>query len=76
MTHMKFGRRSNLYMDHSTIELLTIKDVAELLKVSKSSVRRLQQGRHLPFVKVGGSIRFAKSDLVEYLKKERVESIV
>lgn len=57
------------------IELLTIKDVAELLKVSQSTVRRLQQGRHLPFIKVGGSIRFTKSDIVEYLKKQRIESI-
>jgi len=60
---------------NSTIELLTIKDVAELLKVSQSSVRRLQQGRHLPFIKVGGSIRFAKTDIFEYLKKGRVEAI-
>ncbi|HEY4498574.1 MAG TPA: helix-turn-helix domain-containing protein [Candidatus Paceibacterota bacterium] len=59
---------------NSTIELLTIKDVAELLKVSQVSVRRLQ-GRYLPFIKVGGSIRFAKIDIVEYLKKARVESI-
>jgi excisionase family DNA binding protein len=57
------------------IELLTIKDVAELLKVSQSSVRRLQQGRHLPFIKVGGSIRFAKDDILEYLKKGRVEAL-
>lgn len=61
--------------DSFAIEMFTIKDVAELLKVSQSSVRRLQQGRHLPFVKIGGSIRFAKSDIVEYLKKGRVESI-
>ena len=59
---------------NSTIELLTIKDVAVLLKVSQVSVRRLQ-GRHLSFIKVGGSIRFAKKDIVEYLKKARVESI-
>jgi len=58
-----------------TIELLTIKDVAGLLKVSQSSVRRLQQGRHLPFIKVGGNVRFAKDDIVEYLKKGRVEAI-
>ncbi|MDO8514233.1 MAG: helix-turn-helix domain-containing protein [bacterium] len=57
------------------IELLTIKDVAELLKVSQSSIRRLQQGRHLPFFKVGGSVRFAKTDIFEYLKKGRVEAI-
>lgn len=57
------------------IELLTIKDVAKLLKVSEMSVRRLQQGRHLPFIKVGGSVRFAESDIVEYLKKQRIDAI-
>jgi len=57
------------------IELLTIKDVAKLLKVSEMSVRRLQQGRHLPFIKVGGSIRFSESDIVEYLKKQRIDAI-
>ncbi len=57
------------------IELLTIREVAELLKVSLSSVRRLQQGRHLPFIKVGGSVRFAKSDIVEYLQNGRTEAI-
>jgi excisionase family DNA binding protein len=57
------------------IELLTIKDVAEILKISTSGVRRLYQGRHLPFIKVGGSIRFSESDILDFLKKERVESI-
>lgn len=57
------------------IELLTIGDVAKLLRVSASTVRRLQQGRRLPFIKVGGSIRFAKDDIVEFLKKERIEAI-
>ena len=65
----------NGHEQNPTIELLTIKDVAELLKVSQTSVRRLQQGRHLPFFKVGGSVRFAKIDIFEYLKKERVEAI-
>ena len=65
----------NSHEQNFTIELLTIKDVAELLKVSQTSVRRLQQGRHLPFIKVGGSIRFAKTDIFEYLKKGRVEAI-
>jgi excisionase family DNA binding protein len=57
------------------IELLTIKEVAELLKVSQTSVRRLQQGRHLPFIKVGGSVRFDKSDIINFLKEQRVEAI-
>lgn len=57
------------------IELLTIKEVAELLRVSPQSVRRLQQGRHLPFIKVGGSVRFDKNDIINFLKKQRVEAI-
>ncbi len=58
-----------------TLELLTIYEVARLLKISASSVRRLQQQRRIPFVKVGGSIRFIKSDLLSYVDRERVESI-
>ncbi len=61
--------------DITQIELLTIKEVAEFLKVSPQSVRRLQQVRHLPFIKIGGSVRFDKSDLINYLKKQRVEAI-
>lgn len=57
------------------IELLTTVEVAEFLKISATTVRRLQQGRHIPFLKVGGSIRFAKDDLVSYLEKMRVEAI-
>jgi len=58
-----------------TLELLTIHEVARLLKISVSSVRRFQQQRRIPFVKVGGSIRFIKSDLLSYVDRERVESI-
>ena len=54
--------------------LLTIPEVAELLKISVSSVRRLQQG-YIPFIKVGGSIRFARRDVRLYLEKQRVRSI-
>jgi len=60
---------------HSTIEILTIKEVAELLKISQSSVRRLQSDRYIPFMKIGGSVRFSKSDIIDYLKKRRVDAI-
>jgi excisionase family DNA binding protein len=56
-------------------ELLTIAEVAELLKISISSVRRLQQQRLLPFFKVGGSVRLNKHDVTAYLAKQRVEPI-
>ena len=56
-------------------QLLTIPEVAALLKVSEPTVRRLQQQRNLPFIKVGGSVRFVRSDLDSYLDKRRVRSI-
>ena len=57
------------------IELLTITEVAQLLKLSAATVRRLQQNRVIPFIKVGGSIRFAKGDVLAYLERQRVDSI-
>ncbi len=56
-------------------EILTISEVAEFLKISVSGVRRLQQQRQLPFIKVGGSVRFDAGDVTEYLERQRVESI-
>jgi excisionase family DNA binding protein len=58
-----------------SLELLTIPEVARLLKISVPSVRRLQQQRSIPFFKVGGRIRFERSDIVAYLQKRRVHSI-
>ena len=57
------------------VELLTIAEVARLLKISVSTVRRLQSARILPFVKVGGSVRFAKNDIASYLARNRVGRI-
>ena len=57
------------------LELLTIPEVARLLKLSVPSVRRLQQQRRIQFFKVGGRIRFERSDIVAYLQKRRVHSI-
>jgi excisionase family DNA binding protein len=59
----------------SDVELLTIGEAAELLKISASGVRRLQRTRQLTFVKVGASIRFLKEDVALYLDKRRVKSI-
>ncbi len=57
------------------IDLLTIPEVSQFLTISVSGVRRLQQRRHIPFFKVGGSIRFAKRDLVSYLARQRIGSV-
>jgi len=56
-------------------ELLTIPEVAEFLRISATGVRRLQHQRQIAFIKLGGSIRFLRSDLISYLKAQRVEPI-
>ena len=57
------------------IELLTVKEVAKLLLLSEPGVRELQARRQLPFIKVGGAVRFEKRDIIEYLKRRKVDAI-
>jgi hypothetical protein len=68
-----FDNKSN--DTHLNIELLSIPETADLLKIFAIGVRRLQQRRHVLFVKLGGCVRFFKSDLMAYLEKRWVESI-
>ena len=58
-----------------TSALLTIPEVAEILSVSVTTVRRLQQQRNIPFIKVGGSLRFLQRDVTGYLQKQRVMAV-
>jgi len=59
----------------AAVELKTIAEAASFLRVSMPTVRRLQQARRIPFIKVGGSVRFARSDLLAYIEKQRVRSV-
>jgi excisionase family DNA binding protein len=57
------------------IELLTVIEAARQLKISVTSVRRLQERRVIAFIKVGGRVRFAKNDILAYLEMRRVKPI-
>src|SRR5262245_18619136 len=57
------------------IELLTRDEVARLLKISRAGVYRLVEGRRLTFYKVGHGLRFAKSDVMAYLRHHRVDAL-
>jgi excisionase family DNA binding protein len=60
---------------HQPRELLPIAEVARMLSISVSSVRRFVDARRIPFHKIGGSIRFAKTDVVAFVEKTRFEAI-
>ncbi len=44
-------------------DFLTLKEVAELLKLSEKTIYRLAQRADLPGFKVGGSWRFRREDI-------------
>jgi excisionase family DNA binding protein len=52
-------------------ELVDIKDASTYLSTSIRHIRRLVQKDELPFVKIGGKLRFDKADLQRYIDEHR-----
>lgn len=50
--------------------ILTIKDVADYLKVNERTIYRLAAGGELPGFKVGNSWRFKRSELEQYIASQ------
>jgi excisionase family DNA binding protein len=59
----------------ASIELLTAAELANALKISLSTVRRLREQRRIPFIKIGGRIRFSRADVANYLGDARVKAL-
>ncbi len=55
--------------DNSSIELLTVEELAEYLKVTTKTIYRLLKKGDIPSTKVGHLHRFIKSDINEWLRK-------
>ncbi|MEU7903649.1 helix-turn-helix domain-containing protein [Actinoplanes sp. NPDC049118] len=58
-----------------TDELLTVADLALLLKVEVRFVRRLVAERRIPFHKVGKFVRFYRRDVEAFVAAGRVEPV-
>ena len=58
-------------METNLEPLLTIPEVAEYLKISKSKVYYLVQRNEIPYIRVGRNVRIFLSDLVTWLKVKR-----
>jgi excisionase family DNA binding protein len=53
------------------VNLLTIDEVAQLLRVSRHTVYRLVGSGEIPGRKIGRNWRFVDDELVTYLRRER-----
>lgn len=58
-----------------TKEFISLKEAAELLGCSSSTVYKLTSNRKIPFYKPKGKIFFNKNDIIEYIDKSKVECI-
>ena len=54
--------------DVSEVKLMTVAEVAAVMRVSKMTVYRLVHSGELPSVRVGRSFRVAEEDVNEYLR--------
>lgn len=55
-------------------EILTIKEVADYLKVAEKTIYRLAGNKKLPGFKVGGIWRFRKSEVDHWIDNQSVEN--
>jgi excisionase family DNA binding protein len=52
-------------------EILTLQDVADLLKVHPKTVYTMAQRGEIPCFKVRGQWRFQRTDLAEWIEKQK-----
>lgn len=53
--------------------MLTVKELAERLRISRSLAYRLVQTGEIASVRIASAIRVLESDLAEYLDRQKVE---
>jgi excisionase family DNA binding protein len=54
-------------------EILTLKEVAEYLKLAEKTAYRLAAEGKLPGFKVGGSWRFKKEDVQSWIERQKTD---
>ena len=55
-------------------EILTLSEVAQLLKVAEKTVYSMAQKNQLPAFKVGGQWRFQRVDLDRWIEEQKANS--
>jgi excisionase family DNA binding protein len=52
--------------------LLTVTEAAERLRVSPRTVQRLYRDRKLPFIRIGGQVRFPDAALTDWIASQTI----
>ncbi len=59
--------------DSTDGDILTLKQVADFLKVTERTIYRLAAAKKIPAFKVGGTWRFLRGDIDQWIKKQTAE---
>jgi excisionase family DNA binding protein len=64
-------------MSTSAVEggILTIREVADYLKVTERTIYRLAAAKKMPAFKIGGSWRFSRQDIDSWIKQQSMEGL-
>ncbi len=54
-------------------EILTIKQVADFLKVTERTIYRLAAAKKIPAFKVGGTWRFSRTDIDSWIRQQAMQ---
>lgn len=55
-------------------EILTIKQVADFLKVTERTIYRLAAAKKIPAFKVGGTWRFSRADIDSWIRQQGMQA--
>ncbi len=55
-------------------KLLTLTEVAEILRVNRSSVSRLIKAKELSYIRIGGRKLIDEADLLAFIENRKVKS--
>lgn len=55
-------------------KLLTIEEVCQLLRVSRSTINRWMDDKYISFVKVGKHVRFRENYIDEWIEKKTIKA--
>ena len=59
-----------------TSDILTIPEVAEYLKLSKSKVYKMVQRGDIPSFKIGKSVRLRRTDVIDWMMIELLKNVL
>ena len=63
----------NMSASSSEGEILTIKQVADFLKVTERTIYKLAAAKKIPAFKVGGTWRFSKAEINQWIQRQQKE---